>query len=292
MTTQTRAALDAVARYAAAKSRQDIAAALACCTDDFVLETIPFGTRANGTAEAALQLGVFFAAFPDYRVTVDGQAAGPDAVAAWGTVRATMRGPFGSFAPTGRAFALPFACVFPLRAGLLAGERFFFDLDAMCEQLGLSTSAVTAELRALRGESPRPDDAADFVARFAEFWRPPVRLERVANLLHPDARLITPGLPDVLGVDGAIASFEQVFALVPDFSVEPLAWRGDREMVFIELRLTGTVGGQRLSIPAIDRFLLRDGKATERVSFFDRSQFAAAVEAATAGGPAEAALGA
>ena len=160
MTTPNDPAFDAVARYAAAKSRQDVAAALACCTEDFVLETIPFGTRANGTAEAAVHLSGFFAAFPDYRVTVDGQAAGPDVVTAWGTVRATLRGAFGSLPATGRAFELPFVCVFPVRNGALTGERFFFDLYAMCEQLGLPVEAVNAELRLLRGEAPRTDPAA------------------------------------------------------------------------------------------------------------------------------------
>lgn len=141
---------EAVARYAAAKSRQDVEAALAYCHADFVLDTIPFGIRGHGKEECAGQLGLFFATFPDYAVSIDGQAESPGAVTVWGTVRATMRGPFGRFAPTGRAFALPFACVFPLRDGLLAGERFFFDLNMMCEQLGLPVEQVAAELRSVR----------------------------------------------------------------------------------------------------------------------------------------------
>ncbi len=144
------AAQELVARYAAAKSRRDVAAALGVCHDDFVLDTVPFGIRAAGKPEVARQLEIFFATFPDYHVTLEGEAATGDAVAVWGTVRATMRGPFGSFAATGRAFALPFACVFPLRDGLLAGERFFFDLNMMCEQLGLPVERVADELRAVR----------------------------------------------------------------------------------------------------------------------------------------------
>ena len=42
--------LELVSRYAAAKSRRDIESALAVCSDDFVLDTVPFGTRAVGTA--------------------------------------------------------------------------------------------------------------------------------------------------------------------------------------------------------------------------------------------------
>ena len=144
------AAADIVARYAAAKSRQDVDAALALCDEDFVLETVPFGIHGRGKSEVAAQLQMFFTTFPDYEATLEGCVAGGSVVATWGTIRATMRGPFGSFAPTGRAFALPFSCVFPLSEGLLAGERFFFDLNAMCEQLGLPVERVAAELRAFR----------------------------------------------------------------------------------------------------------------------------------------------
>jgi hypothetical protein len=52
--------------YDRAKSRQDIAAALACCTDDFILETIPFQMRAAGRAEVGVDLRLFFEQFPDY----------------------------------------------------------------------------------------------------------------------------------------------------------------------------------------------------------------------------------
>lgn len=135
--------LERVRRYAAAKSRQDIREALAQCTDDFVLDTVAFGIRGRGTVQVAAQLH-------DYHVDIEGEAATRDACSAWGTVHGTMRGPLGSFAPTGRAFALPFACVFALRAARLASERFFFGPNLMCEQLGLPVAGVSDELRAFR----------------------------------------------------------------------------------------------------------------------------------------------
>jgi hypothetical protein len=48
---------------------------------------------------------------------------------------------------TGRRFELPFACVWRVTGGLLAEERFFFDLHQMCEQLELDTGAVMDEIR-------------------------------------------------------------------------------------------------------------------------------------------------
>lgn len=139
-----------VARYAEAKSRQDVAAALGLCHEDFFLDTVAFGIRGRGKPAVTAQLEAFFSAFPDYHVTLEGTAAADGVVTAWGTVGATMRGSLGTFAPTGRGFNLPFVCLFPFHGGRLAGERFFFDLHTFCEQLGLPTAALAAELHALR----------------------------------------------------------------------------------------------------------------------------------------------
>jgi ketosteroid isomerase-like protein len=157
---------DAVARYAAAKSRQDVEEALAVCTDDFVLDTVTFGIRGAGKTQVETQLRLFFAAFPDYGATIPGRSSVPGVVTAWGTIHATMRGPFGTLAPTGRAYDLAYVSVYPVRDGLLRAERFFFDPITMCEQLGLPLEAVAAELRAFRAAFDVRLDADDW-------WRLP-----------------------------------------------------------------------------------------------------------------------
>lgn len=136
--------------YARAKSCADVDAALAVCTDGFRLETVPFQLTAQGKDEARLALLSFFAAFPNYDVTLEGTLEGEREVAAWGTVRATMSGDFLNQPATGRSFELPMSCIFTLEDGLLASESFYFDLNQMCEQLGLSTEAVAADLRSAR----------------------------------------------------------------------------------------------------------------------------------------------
>jgi steroid delta-isomerase-like uncharacterized protein len=139
-----------VQEYASAKSRADVDAALAVCTDDFRLDTVPFQLVADGKNESRVALEAFFVAFPDYDVTLDGLIEGEAEVAAWGVVRATMRGDLLGQNATGRAFELPMSCVFTLDGGRLASETFYFDLNQMCEQLGLSTEAVAADFRAAR----------------------------------------------------------------------------------------------------------------------------------------------
>jgi predicted ester cyclase len=133
--------------YGSAKSEQDIGAALAVCHEDFVLETVPFGTRASGRAEAAAQLEVFFGAFPDYAVELEGLAHG-DATAAWGRVRLSLRGDFLGLAPTLKTADLPVFCVFDVADGQLSRERFFFDGAELAQQLDLAPTAFSDALAA------------------------------------------------------------------------------------------------------------------------------------------------
>lgn len=144
-------AIALVRGYGGAKSEQDIGAALSVCSEDFVLETVPLGITTRSRKEAEQQLALFFTAFPDYGVTLEGVAAGSGAVSAWGRMRLTWRGPFAGLAPSGRRAELPFVSVFPCAGGKLRGERFFFDLATLCEQLALPLAALRERLAALAG---------------------------------------------------------------------------------------------------------------------------------------------
>jgi steroid delta-isomerase-like uncharacterized protein len=139
-----------VETYARAKSRADAAGALAVCHDDFELETLAFGLTSRGKAETAQQLEAFFRVFPDYGVTLEGLTSGEAGVGCWGTVRMTMQGDLPGIAATGKRAELPFFCVFTFRDGLLAKERFFFDLAAFCEGIGVRLDELQAVFAALR----------------------------------------------------------------------------------------------------------------------------------------------
>jgi hypothetical protein len=135
--------------YGAAKSRQDVGAALALCSEDFVLETVPLGLASRDRKEAEQQLALFFHAFPDYRVDLEGLAAGEGVVACWGRASLTWRGPFAGQTPTGRSAELPFVSLFPAANGVLRGERFFFDLSSLCDAIGLPLEAAQGVARRL-----------------------------------------------------------------------------------------------------------------------------------------------
>ncbi|WP_040841990.1 nuclear transport factor 2 family protein [Nocardia brevicatena] len=150
--------IETVQTYAEAKSRADIAAALSACHDDAILETVPFRVVGRSRTEAAGHLTGFFRAFPDYSVELE--YLHETAVSLWGPGPSAPRwlGPPAGIEPTGRRFALPFACHWRMRDGLIAQERFFFDFRQMCEQLGLSTDAAAAQFGAWRdtARSPQP----------------------------------------------------------------------------------------------------------------------------------------
>jgi predicted ester cyclase len=136
--------------YGAAKSEQDVGAALAVCSDGFSIDTVAFGLASRDRNETAQHLALFFQSFPDYAVTLEGFANGPGHVACWGRVQMTFGGDFLGVRATGKSADLPVACVIRAQNGQLHGERFFFDLAALCEQIGVPVATIAEALRPQR----------------------------------------------------------------------------------------------------------------------------------------------
>jgi SnoaL-like domain len=112
-------------------------------------------------------------------------------------------------------------------------------------------------------------DPGDFVVRFASFWSAPAP-ERLGELLAEDVRLVTPMTPDSTTLEGARRAFAEIFDLITDLTGEVRRWAPTDDGVLIELTLSGRVGGRPVSLDAIDRIVIGgDGRATERISYFD-----------------------
>jgi len=113
------------------------------------------------------------------------------------------------------------------------------------------------------------DRAATFVEGFRRFWCAP-SLDGLPELLAPDVKLVQPLAPVMHGLEEVRRQFGAIFAWLPDLSGEVDRWSGTGDFVFIEFRLRGTIGGRPFEWPVVDRFVLRaDGKAVERVTYFD-----------------------
>jgi predicted ester cyclase len=143
---------------ATAKSRQDVGAAMNVLHADMVLETPAFGTIARGSAENAQVLTRFFTSFPDYHVVLQGRAGNDDTLVCWGVAHMTMTGDRFGVTPNGLRAELPVFIQFAFKDDLIARERFFFDLSALCAQSGVSTDAVRQKL--FGGASVSPVTAA------------------------------------------------------------------------------------------------------------------------------------
>jgi len=136
--------------YGAAKSQQDVDAALSLCSEDFSIETVAFGVASQDRKQTEQQLALFFRTFPDYAVTLEGFATGAGTVACWGRARMTFDGDFLGQRATGKTADLPIFCVFACEGGVLRSERFFFDLAALCEQIEVPVANLSDALRPLR----------------------------------------------------------------------------------------------------------------------------------------------
>jgi hypothetical protein len=78
---------------------------------------------------------------------------GHDTAACWGSATLSLKGDFGPIAATGRHAKIPIFCVFTFRDGLLASERFFFDLATLCQGIGVPIARMQETLALLRNES-------------------------------------------------------------------------------------------------------------------------------------------
>lgn len=131
---------------AVAKSRQDVPAAMKLLHEGMLLEAPALGTRARGPAANEAALTKFFRSFPDYDVALQGHADDGETLICWGIARMTMTGDRFGVAPNGNRAELPVFIQFAFKDGLIAGERFVFDLAELCAQSGVSTDTVRQKL--------------------------------------------------------------------------------------------------------------------------------------------------
>jgi hypothetical protein len=107
-----------------------------------------------------------------------------------------------------------------------------------------------------------------FVTKFANFWAEPSP-QRLPELLHPDVVLVQPLAPRTIGIEAAQAQFQRFWCCLPDLRARIDHWCGDGDLVFIEFRLHARIGADLIEWPNVNRLQLRDGKAIERITYFD-----------------------
>jgi len=95
-------------------------------------------------------------------------------------------------------------------------------------------------------------------------------VESHSALWHDDVVLIQPLMPKAVGRKQCEEGFARLFRHIPDLHATVKRWAAvEPDVVFIEFTLAGTFGGRPIEWDAVDRFVLRDGLALERISYFD-----------------------
>lgn len=119
------------------------------------------------------------------------------------------------------------------------------------------------------------DAAAAYVEVFAEGWRAPADADSLADHFEP---WLDPEFRFNLPVLGATfvgrSAFRRHFAratlaLLDDIHGTVERWASAGDALFIELRVEATVGSRPVSFGVCDRYLLRDGRPVERVTYAD-----------------------
>jgi hypothetical protein len=119
-----------------------------------------------------------------------------------------------------------------------------------------------------------PSAAETWVQVFTEGWRNPVDADQFADhfdpWLHPEIRLVQPQMPTVIGHRAFREQFARpLFELIGDLHGIVEGWAARDDVVYIELRLEGTIGSRPVTLRTCDRITLRDGVAVERVAHLD-----------------------
>jgi hypothetical protein len=124
--------------------------------------------------------------------------------------------------------------------------------------------------------------AAEFVEFFATGWKCGARdadsfFRHFGPRMHPDTVLIQPIAPPARGPHALQDLFGPLFKAIPDLRGELQRWGETVDGVFIELTLSGHLGGKPLDWTVVDRIILEGGMIRERRSYFDPAPLLKAV---------------
>lgn len=119
------------------------------------------------------------------------------------------------------------------------------------------------------------------LARFRAFGAAP-SVTGYLDLFDPEGTVRHPGMPRPLRGASIGEFIEGALAAIPDFTLTPLRWCARDNLLFVEARCAGTVGGRRVVWPALYRLIVRAGRVLDGRAFYDRAAVLAHTDAALA----------
>ncbi|HVZ06575.1 ester cyclase [Rhodopila sp.] len=127
-----------VNRHLSAENEHRMEETLATLHPECKFEDLPMGKIYRGVTEVETYYRAWWDAF-DLEVQGQHRHWSEDGrfMIAETEYHGVHRGRFLDHPPTGRAIRFPLAVVIPFRDGLMAGERFYYDLSTLLRQIGL-----------------------------------------------------------------------------------------------------------------------------------------------------------
>jgi len=131
----------------------DFEATMQTMTADCCQHHPSIALRTDGKPACTRHYEEIFGAFPDFMLDQDGIASAPGNLVAWGSLSATMTGPWLGIDATGHSLELPLVAIIEFRDDRVVGETLHYDSATWCRQLSL-----------------RHDQLLDASARFTASW--------------------------------------------------------------------------------------------------------------------------
>jgi steroid delta-isomerase-like uncharacterized protein len=244
-------------RYGEAWNSQDVDAIVALHTEDSVFHLhVPDSAPVEGREAIRATFAGFVEQLPDINFATRRLRTGEDH---W-VLESVMSAP-------GSGIEVDFIDVIAVRDGKVARKDSYLDAVTFQEQTGAA-----------------PDAAVAWVEAFTEGWRAPADADAFIEAFDPwladDIRLVQPGIPTTVGKDAFRDTFVRpMFDLIPDLHGTVESWAAHGDVVFIEIRLAGTLAGTPVEWTSVDKVTLRDGIAVERVANFDPAPLLEAAKA-------------
>ncbi len=129
---------DIVLRHVRAETEHRMEETLATLTPDCVFDDRAFGRVWHGREGARAYYRMWWDAFGIAPHTSERYAPAPDLLIVETNFKGRHVGPFLGTAPTGRPVDVPMTIFVSFKDGLLSGERFYWNLGTLLEQIGVA----------------------------------------------------------------------------------------------------------------------------------------------------------
>lgn len=124
-------------KHVLAENRRSIEGLLATLCAEPVYTLMATGEEFRGKERVAAFYTGLFEGVPDATFDLISSFISEDGVMEESVLRGTQNGDLFGLPPTNKSFSLPLIIVFPIKNGEILGERLYFDMATLMNQLGI-----------------------------------------------------------------------------------------------------------------------------------------------------------